>query len=817
MKKIIRKGAVLLVLFAVVVVGSSLLMNSQSTDNRSDMNDATLPEVMVKIGNTQANKMYGYKQAMQTDFMRGSITPLDTTKKLIFEINPYADSVTGLAYEVRTSDGSKVMENRKIKNLTKEENGYLSTEIEIGSDLRMNQEYSLQITLDTSEGEVYYYTRVVSRSQLNTESYLQFVKEFSTKCLDKEQADTLTGYLEAEDTSSGTNFNNITINSGLSNISWGSLSPKLYMEGVPLIDDINETTASISLDYQISAENDEGKTEIYDVTEFYRMRYTETRIMLLDFRRSATKVFDPSQTIVSDTGLLLGVRDKNVTYSTNSDGTIVAFEQDGDLWSYAPAGGKITRIFSFRKEENNDSRYVRNEHDIKIIRVADNGDVDFVLYGYMNRGIHEGYSGVCVYHYNSDRNVVEEKVFIPSTESYEFLKEDLGTLTYVNKNNQLFLLFAQKLYQVNIEEGTADVLEEGIKQNCFVVSETKAYAAWLITSGDDKGKVREIEFDSLKTRDIVPESGQTLRALGFMNEDLVYGIIADGDILTDENGHETEGISTFRIESFKGKVKKEYHQEGLYVTNVTVGTTMMEFELSAKSGNAYTVQKKDNIMNNKKASGSQVDVALITTNRSGTLIRLTMDQKPETDTPLQVYSKIESTEDASVTLDTTVPQGELYYVYAYGSLDRIYTDPAAAVKRADDQTGVVLNRAQQYVWERGNKKTKIQFNIEDVPEIIRTANWKKQELQDGLGDAGTVIDLTGCSLDSVLYEVSAQRPVVAKTGDNSSVVIVGYDEYNTYLYDPATGQTSPYGINDSTALFQSAGNVFLTYIENVTE
>ena len=435
----------------------------------------------------------------------------------------------------------------------------------------------------------------------------------------------------------------------------------------------------------------------------------------------------------------------------------------------------------------------------------------------MNRGIHEGYSGVCVYHYNSDRNVVEEKVFIPSTESYEFLKEDLGTLTYVNKDNQLFLLFAQKLYQVNIEDGTSEILEEGIKQNCFVVSDTKAHAAWLITSGDDEGKIREIEFDSLKTRDIAPESGQKLRALGFMNEDFIYGIVADGDILTDENGHEKEGISTFRIESFEGKLKKEYHQDGLYITNVTVGTTMMEFELSAKSGNTYTAQKKDNIMNNKKVSGSQIDVALITTNRAGTLIRLTIGQKPETDDPLLVYSKIESMEDVSVTLDTTVPQGELYYVYAYGSLDCIYTDPAAAVKRADDQTGVVLNRAQQYVWERGNKKTKIQLNIEDVPEIIRTANWKKQELQDGLGDAGTVIDLTGCSLDNVLYEVSAQRPVIAKTGDNSSVVIVGYDEYNTYLYDPSTGQTSPYGMNDSTALFQSAGNVFLTYIENVTE
>ena len=95
----------------------------------------------------------------------------------------------------------------------------------------------------------------------------------------------------------------------------------------------------------------------------------------------------------------------------------------------------------------------------------------------MNRGVHEGYSGVCVYHYNSDRNVVEEKVFIPSTESYEFLKEDLGTLTYVNKNNQLFLLFAQKLYQVDIETGTSQVLEEGIKQNHFVVSDTKAHGS----------------------------------------------------------------------------------------------------------------------------------------------------------------------------------------------------------------------------------------------------------------------------------------------------------------------------------------------------
>ena len=816
MMKILRKGAILLVIFVAVVAGTSFLMNSQSTDNRSDMNDATLPEVMVKIGSTQANKMYGYRQQMQTDFMRGSITPLDTTKKVSFEINPYADTVTGLAYEVRTSDGSKVMENRKIKNLTKEDNGCLSTEIEIGSDLRMNQEYSMQITLDTSEGEVYYYTRVVSRTQLNTEAYLQFVKDFSTKCLDKEQADTLTGYLEAEDISGGTNYNNISISSGLSNISWGSLSPKLYMEGVPLIDDINETTASITLDYQVSAQDDEGKTEIYDVTEFYRMRYTETRIMLLDFKRSATKVFDPSQKVVSDAGLLLGVRDKNVTYASDSSGKIVAFEQDGDLWSYAPSSGKITRIFSFRKEEDNDSRYVRNEHDIKIIRVADNGDVDFVLYGYMNRGVHEGYSGVCVYHYNSDRNVVEEKVFIPSTESYEFLKEDLGTLTYVNKNNQLFLLFAQKLYQVDIETGTSQVLEEGIKQNHFVVSDTKAHAAWLIESGDDAGKIREIEFDSLKTRDISPESGKNLRALGFMNEDLVYGILSDEDILTDANGHETEGISTFRIESFKGKVKKEYRQDGLYITNVTVGSTMMEFELSAKSGEtSYVAQKKDTIMNNKKAAANTVKIELISASRTGVRVKLVFNTTKQTDSPLTMYAKVSSSDRKDIVLDTQIPQETAYYVYGQGGLNGIYTDPAKAVLRADTLGGVVLNRTQQYVWERGNKKTKMQIDTEGIPEIVLQGTYDIKTLKKSLKKTGTVIDLSGCSLDSVLYEISAQRPVIAKTVADTSVVIVGYDEYNTWLYDPVKKETYPYGMNDSTDLFQKAGNVFITYIETV--
>lgn len=83
------------------------------------------------------------------------------------------------------------------------------------------------------------------------------------------------------------------------------------------------------------------------MTEFYRMRYTETRIMLLDFKRSASQVFEESSISISDKGLLLGVRDKNVEYMMNENAGVLAFVQEGDLWSYSPDDGKIFQNFRF--------------------------------------------------------------------------------------------------------------------------------------------------------------------------------------------------------------------------------------------------------------------------------------------------------------------------------------------------------------------------------------------------------------------------------------------------------------------------------------
>lgn len=678
----------------------------------------------------------------------------------------------------------------------------------------MNQEYSLQITLSTNHGDAYYYTRVVSRSATYTEQYAKFADDFVQMSLDKTQADNLAAYLETSDSASSRNFAGLNINSPLADISWGNLNPQLSKAGIPVIKDINETTASISIEYEISAQNENGNTEYYLVTDFYRMRYDETRIRLLDFKRSASEVFDPSLSVISNSGLLLGVRSKDVDYLTNEDGSVTAFTQNGDIWSYVPDTGKFVEIFTFRKDTESDFRDARVEHDIKLLSVENNGDVDFMVYGYMNRGAHEGYSGVGIYHYNNDQGAIEEQVFIPCTESFEFLQEDLGTLSYVNQSGQLFIMIAGNLYQINIDENTYEVLADHIDSDDFGVSVTNAHAAWKSESGDYAGQIEFIDFDTMERRRIAPEASQKLDLLGFMNEDLIYGIVLDGDTLPNATGYMIDGITTFRIEGFDGTVKKEYHQDGLYVAGVTVGTTLMEFTLVQKSGDIYKGVKKDNIMNNSTAATDKTSVEQTSSSRQGVIVRLTFEDSPSSEEPLILYAKVRNAGEKVVDIQVDKSSvEEVYYVYAGGGLDSVWTDPAKAVQRADKQTGVVLNRAQQYVWERGNMKTQITLNTTDIPEIIRTASLDVQNLQNGLGDSAKVTDLTGCSLENVLYEVSAQRAVIARTGSDSSVVIVGYDQYNTYLLDPSTGEVKPYGMNDSTALFKNAGNMFITYLE----
>ena len=149
-KKLIRAG-ILLAVFLCGVAAFSSLMNHQSTDNKTDMETASSPSMAMIIDDTEVNRMYAYADEMDVNFVRDSLTPLDTDRTLEVSITPNGREIDSLVYEVTSLDGESVIENDKIRNFTEEEDGRLTVQFTLSQPILMNQEYSLCFTLHTED------------------------------------------------------------------------------------------------------------------------------------------------------------------------------------------------------------------------------------------------------------------------------------------------------------------------------------------------------------------------------------------------------------------------------------------------------------------------------------------------------------------------------------------------------------------------------------------------------------------------------------------------------------------------------------------
>lgn len=58
-----------------------------------------------------------------------------------------------------------------------------------------------------------------------------------------------------------------------------------------------------------------------------------------------------------------------------------------------------------------------------------------------------------------------------------------------------------------------------------------------------------------------------------------------------------------------------------------------------------------------------------------------------------------------------------------------------------------------------------------------------QILKDNL-EQSRVLDLTGVSLDSVLYYVNQDIPVLVMTEEGEAVLLIGFNEMNTVIMNP---------------------------------
>ena len=839
MKKTIIRIAVCVVVFlaSALIIGS--IMNQGHNNMTMEMAPATLPMITMESGGVACNELHGNTVEMDVAYQKDCITLLGEGRQANFTVDTFGREITGISTEVRSIDGSRLIENSEVTGW-KANGKSFSVSLTLKDLIDTNTQYSLTLILELEgEQKVYYYTTILWNDDVHISEILEFATDFHGKLYDKEVAKELTKYLEPNSklTDNGT-FHKVNIHSSFQQITWGSLEPVQEDAASIRLTQVSGNVASLLMDFVVST--GEGKNKIYyNVEEYYRVRYTSERMYLLDYERTMTQIPDTTRMYANDK-ILLGITDENVDMMESADGNTVVFSDMGQLLSYNAATNGLTVIFSFYDKDNADRRTLYDNHGIKILDVDEGGNVKFAVYGYMNRGRHEGETGIQIISYDNSLNTIEEEVYIPYSKSYAVLKDEMEQLLYRNRQQHVYFFLENGVYDVDLENRSAEQLVSIRQDDSLQVSENHEIIVWQ--EGDDINHSNQLNVRNLNTGEqtvIRAEDGEAIRPLGFMGEDIIYGVARESDIRTENSGQIFYPMYKVCISNSSGDNLKEYGQDGIYIVDCAIEGNQITLSRIQRSENgSYQEILDDQIMNNVEEEPGQNKVVTADIDIYERYVQIQTKTTIDTKT-IKVLNPKEVVFEGGreLTLDA-VSEVSRYYVYnAYG-VQGIYSAPGKAVKEAYDSSGVVANDRGITVWLKGNRVSRNQImaikeeSVTDqknsltvcLDNILRHAGITRNTEYD-LAQGKTaiqileenmtgvqVLDLSGCSLDAVLYYVNQDIPVLAILEDGEAVLVTGFNEFNVVIMEPSTGKLYKKGMNDATAWFAENGNHFIKYM-----
>lgn len=836
MKKFIGKLAACIVVFIVTLFVSSGIYNKGNEELTASMEQASLPLVHITTKGIAYNYLHGLRQEMDGSFFRDTITPLGEGRTLGFVVDKYGNEISEISFEVRSIDGTRLVERTKVSEYS-DRKDTIQANVTIKDLIEPGVEYNWILMLKVGDETVRYYTRIIDGEGYHTYEKLSFVKAFHDKTFDREQAKDLVTYMESNARGDNTTLSHVDIHCSLKQVTWADLNVSQTAGPYIVISEIETQTASIRISYRVQTTEGKKRDE-YNVVEFFRIRYTPDRTYLLDYERSMNQIFDPEAGVYGSNKIMLGIRDSRVQMMESDGGSNLAFVNENQLFCYHAADRKMAYLFSFYDGDDPRSNY--DNHDIKILNVDETENVRFMVYGYMNRGRHEGSIGVQVFEYNGMLNTVEELIFIPYNKSYSTLKTDMEQLSYINRNGYFYIYLDGSILSINLTTLTCEEIAGGLQQGSFQVSGTNKMLVWQ-NSADayDCTKLILMDLNTGETQEIETSGDGRILPLGFIEEDLIYGVAQYGDIRMDFSGSVTFPMNTVCIQDERGELLKTYRQADVYVTDASVEENLITLtRVVRQEDGSYTSTTDDQIVNNLVEVRGYNSSEVVVTQTYEKIVQLVLknameSQKLKNTKPLQVL--FEGSRELAVEIENPVSR---YYVYGRYGIDGTFTHEAEAINLACSINGTVVDQNGDYIWKKATRSTRNQImaitgkqqsegnsdlavcletilefcgSIKNVQPMLDRGRTVRQILEENISGA-TVLDLRGVSLDTVLYYVNQDIPVLVSLENDSAMLVTGFNELNVVVMNPETGTVYKIGMNDAANLFRQNGNAFVTYL-----
>lgn len=822
------KISVLTVVFILAIIGFSILTNRDTVDMTAAMDSPTLPTITYEVEGFSVNTLVGYVKEMNIPAMRDTITPLDKNGQLKMKINVYDAKVEKLTYEVYPLAGGEALFEKSETELG--ENIVLSP----GTALKKGVEAVLCVTLHLSDGrDVYYYTRIVQSEEYQVKECLKFAKDLHKNILAKNDGE-ISRYLEPSTSADNSTLNHVTIESDVTNVMWGVLKPEITSNVNWDIKETNSVYTSILLKYRVKCMG-ETKEEVYEVNEFFKVRKYGKKLYLLAYDRTMEQLLDKNGDIVSVKGVELGITSAEVPYKVTKDGDQVAFVQGRQLWSYDRSDDSLTLVFGFEDGEKEEVRNIYDQHNIRIVNMDDKGNMSFMVYGYMNRGSHEGEVGVAFYNYNHGYNTLEEKVFISSDKSFAATAEELCKFVYYNDNSKnLYLLTGGSFLRTTTEKGKkgTDRLAKDIDSNEYVLSEEGNLLAY-----QKDGQIGVLDLETEKTQTITPKTGEKIRPLGFIGEDFIYGVMKEKHAGKTVSGTKILPMYKLEICDKDTVVVKTYQEKNQFISDVFVEDGMVTLKRVKKKDGKYHQISEDYITNNEEQEENNISLQSYASVAKKKQYRLEFADRIEDVHPKALKAKLIVSEYVATKEIKDVGTKECFYVYGAGAMKGVYNQAGYAVQKADEIEGVVVSNKQTYVWERGNQEAwrriggidgesrkegetsleaclRILLRYEGVTDADRKGLSPLEVLSKYSG--GEALDLTGCEVENLRYMIGKGNPVIAMEGSSDAVLLIGY-QANTIIYmDPADGKVKTNSMKAINKMTEASGHTYLGYVKAET-
>lgn len=867
---------VMIMVFVITIYFVNIFENRNYKNLAKEMNDAELPLAYVSYGDTLLNCMHGYTSDVDITLLRDSITPIDEQKHIEILVQNDKKYASGYSYEIRSIAGDSLVEKGDIE-AADNGSGYDELDINVRMDLKKDMEYMLVVKASSEKGlAASYYTRIVVNDDYHEAELLKAVQDFHDASFDFNALETesVIGTYKTEyaGASTGDSFGlgHVNLANDYADIMWDGLKPTVVSDINIYIKEIDVNYAVIEMEYNASSITDQDVTSYYAVKEFYKAGYslvevsdseaggedsygdasygdasydeeysytdeesqggqaeetshTEPKITMFSYDRYVDEYFDRTGIDALNNVYEIGiVSSDDLEYRYVENNRKIAFVRNGQLWMYDYDQGEIIRVYSFCADDYTEDAATYDAHNINIMEFAYDGNLTFSVYGYMNRGDHEGKLGIGLFTFDYSTLEVDELLFVECNVPYEAMKTETSRLTYYD-GQKFYYMMGGKVNAVDIKNRKQSYIAENLSAGDVKVSADMSVMAF--GENEDQSQNTRITLMNMKTGnsyDITAGDGECLICYGFKDSDMVYGVsdIADAGVDADlESFSETKYSEESRdnipakrlyIVGSDGSQIKEYAKDGCYLMQVDVNANLLYLTRGEKSKGKFAAIKDDFITFKEDDSKQTIGTVHNSSITGYDRLYFTVPENIYLSYIPNLNITKEKIDDQNSYMIMTIERDKVtYHVYDNLGLSKIYDVAGDAINYAESVAGIVVSSDGEVIYRKMESQ---EYNTIAAGIFHHSTGTVDASLTDCLymvlnyqgvqvtedeikqyGDPVTVlntlgkkkgINVTGLSLDMLLGYVSDGIPVISRIDDGRYVLIVSYNDEDVRYYDP---------------------------------